>query len=253
MDMRKKIVEFLVHIRQMLRKIFHQDNEQLPFFIAIFIALIIVVGGINLFIDLTESMHSDGLVTYDSKITEFVTSFRNPNLTPFMQAITHVGDIYGYMVLTVICTISFYLIFKNWRYVLEMIFVLAISGLSNSALKNVINRARPDVDHLVSVATLSYPSGHAMSAISFYGFLIYLIYNIRMKAVFKFGLILLFSTMIFLIGISRIYLGVHFPSDVAAGYIAGFIWVIFCIILFHVIDLLRKRSKKKRMHEAKTS
>src|SRR5690606_42145209 len=74
---------------------------------------IIVVGGINLFIDLTESMHSDGLVTYDSKITEFVTSFRNPNLTPFMQAITHVGDIYGYMVLTVICTISFYLIFKN--------------------------------------------------------------------------------------------------------------------------------------------
>lgn len=253
MDIRKKIVEFLVQIRQLLRKTFHQDNDQLPFFIAIFIALIIVVGGINLFIDLTESMHSDGLVAYDSKVTEFVTSFRNPGLTQFMQAITHVGDLYGYIVLTFICTVAFYLIFRNWRYVLEMIFVLAISGLSNSALKQVINRARPDVEHLVSVATLSYPSGHAMSAISFYGFLIYLIYNIRMKAVFKISLIVLFSLMIFLIGVSRIYLGVHFPSDVAGGYIAGLIWVIFCIVLFHIIDLLRKRRKKKKMHEAKTT
>jgi len=133
-----------------------------------------------------------------------------------------------------------------------MFFVLAISGLSNTALKLLINRAAPDVEHLVSVATLSFPSGHAMSAISFYGFLIYLIYNIKMKRIFKIGLITLFSIMIFLIGVSRIYLGVHFPSDVAGGYIAGFIWVIFCIVLFHVIDLLRNRSKKKRMHEART-
>ena len=248
--MRKKIIEILIQIRQLLRSTFNQYNDQLPFFIAIFIALIIVVGGINLFIDLTESMHSDGLVTYDSRITEFVTSFRNPGLNKFMQAITHVGDIYGYLVLTIICTVLFYLKFKNWRYVLEMVFVLAISGLSNSALKQVINRARPDVDHLVSVATLSYPSGHAMSAISFYGFLIYLIYNIKMKKIFKIGLISFFSLMIFLIGVSRIYLGVHFPSDVVGGYIAGFIWIIFCIVLFHVIDLLRKRKKKKRMHEA---
>lgn len=251
--MRKKIIEFLIQIRQLLRTTFHQDNDKLPFFIAIFIALIIVVGGINLFIDLTESMHGDGLVTYDSKVTEFVTSYRNPGLNQFMQAITHVGDLNGYIVLTVICTVLFYLKFRNWRYVLEMVFVLAISGLSNSALKQVINRARPDVEHLVSVATLSYPSGHAMSAISFYGFLIYLIYNIKMKAIYKVSMIILFSTMIFLIGISRIYLGVHFPSDVAGGYIAGFIWVIFCIVLFHVIDLLIRRRKKKRKHEAQTS
>lgn len=211
------------------------------------------MGGINLFIDLTESIHSNVLSNYDSKVTEFVTSFRNPALNIFMQGITEVGDLNGYIALTVICTVLFYLKFRNWRYVLEMVFVLAIAGLSNSALKQVINRPRPDVDHLVSVATLSYPSGHAMSAISFYGFLIYLIYNIKMKRIFKVGLIFMFSSMIFLIGMSRIYLGVHFPSDVAGGYIAGLIWIIFCVVLFHVVDLLRKRKKKKRMHEAETS
>lgn len=253
MNSRKKIIEFLIQIKQLLRNTFNQYNDQLPFFIAIFIALLIVVGGINLFIDLTESIHSDVLASYDSKVTDYVTSFRNPELNLFMQGITEIGDLNGYIVLTVLCTILFYIKFKNWRYVLEMVFVLAIAGLSNSALKQVINRARPDVDHLVSVATLSYPSGHAMSAISFYGFLIYLIYNIKMKRIFKISLIILFSLMIFLIGISRIYLGVHFPSDIAGGYIAGLIWVIFCVVLFHVIDLLRKRKKKKRMREAETS
>lgn len=250
--MRKKIIEILIQIRNLLRNTFHQYNDQLPFFITIFIALLMVVGGINLFIDLTESMHSDGLVTYDSRVTEFVTSFRNPGLNKFMQGVTHIGDLYGYIVLTVLSTIFFLLKFKNWRFVLEIIFVLSISGLSNYALKQVINRARPDVEHLVSVATLSYPSGHAMSAMAFYGFLIYLIYNFKIKRIFKVGLIFLFGTMIFLIGISRIYLGVHFPSDVAGGYIAGLIWVIFCIVLFHIIDLLRKRRKKKRMHAEKS-
>lgn len=252
MNIRKKIIEILIQIRQLLRNTFHQYNDQLPFFITILIALLIVVGGINLFIDLTENIHSEVLASYDGKVTKFVTSFRNPGLNIFMQGITEIGDLNGYIGLTVICTVLFYLKFKNWRYVLEMVFVLALAGLSNSALKQVINRARPDVDHLVSVATLSYPSGHAMTAISFYGFLIYLIYNIKMKRIFKIGLIILFSLMIFFIGISRIYLGVHFPSDVAGGYIAGLIWIIFCIVLFHVIDLLRKRNKKKRNHEAET-
>lgn len=253
MNTRKKIIEVLIQIRQLLRNTFHQYNDQLPFFITILLALLLVVGGINLFIDLTENIHSEVLVSYDSKVTKFVTSFRNPALNLFMQGITQIGDLYGYIILTVLCTILFYIKFRNWRYVLEMVFVLAIAGLSNSALKQVINRARPDVEHLVSVATLSYPSGHAMSAISFYGFLIYLIYNIKMKIIFKAGLIFLFSMMIFLIGISRIYLGVHFPSDVAGGYIAGFIWIIFCVVLFHVIDLLRKRKNKKKEHEAKTT
>lgn len=249
--MRKQIIQVLIQFRKLLRDKFHQYNEHLPFIITILIALIIVVGGINLFIDLTETLQSDIIARYDRKITDFVISFRTPGLNKFLQFITHVGDIYGYLIMTALLTVFFYLKFRNWRFVLEVIFVTAIAALSNFALKEVINRARPDAEHLVSVATLSYPSGHAMSAIAFYGFLIYLFYNFKLNGWIKIGFILIFGFLILAIGISRIYLGVHYPSDVAGGYIAGFIWVLFCVILFHVIDLLRKRRRRKRNKQQK--
>ena len=245
--MRKKIIQFLLEIRKLLRDKFHQYNEHLPFIITLFIVLLLVVFGINIFISLTETLHSDALAKYDSKVTEFIISFRTPTRNKFLQFITEVGDFNGYLVMAIISTIIFYLKFKNWRYVGEIFFVLIVSGLSNVALKQVINRARPDADHLVSVATLSYPSGHAMSAIAFYGFLIYLVYTFKLKAWLKAGLILLFVFLIITIGISRVYLGVHYPSDIVGGYIAGFIWVLFCIVLFHIIDLLRKRRKNRKV------
>lgn len=244
--MRKQVAQTLVRVKQFLQDKVSQYNEQLPFIITIVVALIIVVTGINLFIDLTNTIHSDALARYDSRITDFFISYRSPPLTKFMQFITNVGDFYGYLFMATLSTIFFYILFKNWRYVFEILFVIIVAGLSNVALKQVINRARPDAEHLVSVASLSYPSGHAMSAISFYGFLIYIIYNLKLNRWFKTGLIIIFSLLILGIGISRIYLGVHYPSDVAGGFIAGFIWVVFCVVLFHVIDLLRKRMKKKK-------
>lgn len=245
--MRKKIIQFLLEIRKLLRDKFHQYNEHLPFIITLLIVLLVVVLGINFFISLTETLHSDALAKYDSRVTEFIISFRTPALNKFLQFITEVGDFYGYLVIAIISTIIFYLKFKNWRYVVEIFFVLIVSGLSNVALKQVINRARPDAEHLVSVASLSYPSGHAMSAIAFYGFLIYLVYTFKLKAWLKTGLILVFGFLILTIGISRVYLGVHYPSDIVGGYIAGFIWVLFCIVLFHIIDLLRKRRKNRKV------
>jgi undecaprenyl-diphosphatase len=57
-------------------------------------------------------------------------------------------------------------------------------------------------------------------------------------------LTLLFSVLIFFIGLSRIYLGVHFPSDVVGGFIGGLIWVAFCVVLFNIIDLLRQKRMR---------
>ena len=166
--MRKQVAQTLVRVKQFLQDKVSQYNEQLPFIITIVVALIIVVTGINLFIDLTNTIHSDALAGYDARITEFFTSYRSPPLTKFIQFITNVGDFYGYLFMATLSTIFFYFLFKNWRYVFEILFVIIVAGLSNVALKQVINRARPDVEHLVSVESLSYPSGHAMSAISFY-------------------------------------------------------------------------------------
>jgi len=243
--MRKHIYEFIKNAQQFIYSKFNQKDSKWPYFLLIFFLLIIVVVGINIFIELTDELSSKPLIKYDSAITEYVISFRNPTLNKFMQFVTNVGDIYGYLVLATVFTIFFYLKFKNWRYVIQMVIVLGMAALSNSALKQVINRARPDALHLVSVQTLSYPSGHAMSAIAFYGFMIYLCFTLISEKWLKFSLILLLIFLILTIGISRIYLGVHYPSDIAGGYIAGFIWVVFCIAVFNIVDLFRRKEQVK--------
>jgi len=134
----------------------------------------------------------------------------------------------------------FYFIFKSWRYVVQLMIVLLVAASSNLLLKQIINRARPDADYLVTVNTLSYPSGHAMSAMAFYGFLIYLIYTFNIPKLVKYCIIAFLAILILSIGISRIYLGVHFPSDIAGGFIAGFIWVVFCILILNILKIFKE-------------
>jgi undecaprenyl-diphosphatase len=243
--MKEKIIDFLRGLESILRNKFHQYNHKLPYIISIILALIIVVVGINVFVELTNTLNSDLISKYDAAITKYVISFRSPNLNNILQFITNLGDIYGYIVVTSICSLLFYFKFKNWRYVVQLVFVIIVSGLSNLALKEVINRARPTAEHLVSVQTLSYPSGHAMSATAFYGFLIYLCYFLKINKWLKGSLIFLCSFLIVSIGISRIYLGVHFPSDIAGGIIAGTIWLMFCVLILNIIDLFRREEESK--------
>ncbi|HET8752830.1 MAG TPA: phosphatase PAP2 family protein [Salinimicrobium sp.] len=227
------------------RNKFSRKNEDLAFYILIVIALVVFILGLNFFVEFTEQMQGKALTDFDRTITDFVISFRSPGRNLFFQFITDVGDLYGYLIATFLVTIFLFYKLRSWKFIFQLLAVIIVSGLSNLALKEVINRARPTIEHLVTVETLSYPSGHAMSAMSFYGFLIYLAFHIKMSRWLRGFLCVLFLFLILSIGISRIYLGVHFPSDVAGGFLAGLIWVAFCIVLFNVIYLLRKRKSSK--------
>lgn len=241
--MRQRIEEGIQQIVDFIRKHSSSKNENLPYYLLIFFAFVTIIIGINYFVALTEELSGKALIGYDRKITDFIISFRTPELNKFFQFITDTGDVYAYLIAVILAAAFFFWIFRSWKFILQLLFILILSGLSNIALKNAIDRSRPGIEHLVVVKTLSYPSGHAMSAMAFYGFLIYLLFQIKMPGWVRLFLTILFSSLILAIGISRVYLGVHFPSDVAGGYIAGLIWVAFCIILFNVIDLLRKRRK----------
>ncbi|WP_027124821.1 phosphatase PAP2 family protein [Gelidibacter mesophilus] len=238
--MRKAIRHFISKIGAFLREKFHQYDVTLPYIITVVIALIVVIGGINLFIELTETLKSDLLADYDQKITEYVIAHRSPALTKYFVFVTHVGDIYGYAIVLGIFAFMSIFVYKRWKYAVQIVLVLALSAISNLILKRFIDRARPGIEHMVSVETLSYPSGHAMSAMAFYGFLMFLFYRFKIPIFLKITVILLLAVLILSIGLSRIYLGVHFPSDIAGGYIAGLIWVIFCVLLFDVIEIFRR-------------
>lgn len=241
--MRNALKSIIDKIRKFLSHQLNKYDEKLPYVITVAIALVIVIGGINLFVELTDTLHTETLASYDQQITDYVISQRSTGLTKYFRFVTNVGDVYGYLIVLAIAVFISAVVFKRWKYIGQIALVLALASISNMMLKRAIDRARPGIEHLVSVETLSYPSGHAMSAMAFYGFLIYLLYTFRMNKLLKAAGILLLAVLILSIGISRIYLGVHFPSDIVGGFIAGLIWVFFCILLFNVIEVFRRDPK----------
>lgn len=222
-----------------------RKHPYFPFYLLIFVAFVVFVVGMNLFVDLSEEISGKAMRKYDTQITDFITSFRTPELNNFFQFITDLGDLYAYIIATTLAAIFFFFKLKNKWFLFQLLGVLILSALANIALKRAFDRARPTIEHLVVVKTLSYPSGHAMSAMAFYGFLTYLVFQIKMQRWLRAILASIFIFLILAIGISRIYLGVHFPSDVAGGFIAGLIWVAFCVVLFNIIALLRLRKSSK--------
>ncbi len=240
LSMKQSLYNFIKSVRKFLAETFHQYDKGLPYLITLIIALIIVVGGINLFIELTGTLKTGVLASYDASITDYIISYRSSALTTYFKFVTNVGDLYGYLIVLGIFVLVSLLVLKRWKYVLRATLVLALATGSNMMLKRFIDRARPGIEHMVSVETLSYPSGHAMSAMAFYGFLVFLVYKFKIHKVAKFLLILVLVLLILSIGVSRIYLGVHFPSDVAGGFIAGFIWVVFCVLIFDLVEVFRR-------------
>ena len=238
--MKQALIALIRKLRELLLRKFQQYNANLPYIITVTIALVLVIGGINLFVELTETLKTETLAIYDQQITDYVISYRTPLLTNYFIFVSQVGDIYGYLIVLISTVLLSILVFKRWKYVVQITTVLLLSSVSNMILKRFIDRARPGIEHLVSVETLSYPSGHAMSAMAFYGFLIYLFYRFKINIFLKVAIIIVLILLILSIGISRIYLGVHFPSDIVGGFIAGFIWVIFCILLFDLIEVFRR-------------
>ena len=95
---------------------------------------------------------------------------------------------------------------------------LFLSGALNQILKRIVQRPRPTEFRLIDESGYSFPSGHSMAAMSFYGFLIYITFNSNLNSKYKWGITIILSLLILLIGISRIYLGVHYASDVIAGF-----------------------------------
>src|SRR5690606_24418198 len=156
--MRQALYLFIKKFRDFLRHTFRKDNPELPYILTVLVSLIIVVVGISVFIELTEELKGDVLAQYDQQISDYVISFRTPILTEYFIFITNVGDFYGYLTMFVIAIVVSFLYFKNWKYILQTVFVLLLASISNVLLKRLVDRPRPGIDHMVVVETLSYPS-----------------------------------------------------------------------------------------------
>lgn len=243
--MREALLDVIQWIRKFIREKFHSKNEDLPYYLTIAISAVLFVIALNGFVQLTDEIAENDLQAIDEAVGEFVISFRSDALTTYFKVATDLGDRNAYIAFTVLMAAFFFLKKRSWKFIAQTTIVLLLATLSNIVLKRVFNRARPSLDHLVEVNTLSYPSGHSMSAMAFYGFLIFLCLRYRMARWLRFLLVSILVILILSVGLSRIYLGVHYPTDVAGGFVGGLIWVAFCAVVFSIFELLRKRQRAR--------
>ncbi|MCI5984274.1 MAG: phosphatase PAP2 family protein [Firmicutes bacterium] len=155
------------------------------------------------------------LITNDNKYFDNyiinLFKYKSDILTNIMKIITFLGSALSIILLTVLLII----VVKGKRNKILILINVIVTTLLNQLLKNVFQRGRP-IDSIIEESGYSFPSGHSMVSMAFYGFLIYLVYKSNIK--YKGLIVGLLSVLIVLIGISRIYLGVHYPTDVIGGF-----------------------------------
>ncbi|MCL4415370.1 MAG: phosphatase PAP2 family protein [Actinobacteria bacterium] len=221
--------------------------------IAVIISTEVLVGiflsffSFFLFLKIGQEVFEKDLVNFDKSVSLFFYTIRNPVLTKIMETITFFGS--GLFLTTSAVVIIIYLYIKNHRKESFLFFIVLAMGFAlNNMIKILVKRPRPDISPLATESTYSFPSGHTMSSFIFYALIAYFIFHFtkdKKLATLVSGISIL---IIILIGISRIYLGVHFPSDVIAGFIAGF-WVFVTALLIRQTITFYKLFKETRFRE----
>lgn len=167
-----------------------------------------------------EIMYGD-IIGYKLISTFLISDF----VTPIAKFITNFG---GAIFLS-IATVMLFLFIKNKKIGLSIISNIVIIAVLNQLLKRILQRPRPTEFIIVEETGYSFPSGHSMVSMAFYGYLIYLIYRYIKNKYVKWTLITILSILICLIGISRIYLGVHYTSDVLGGFLLSISYLVIYI------------------------
>ena len=184
------------------------------------------------FLALTEDVFNKEIMQGDIIGYKIISTFLISDfVTPIAKFITNFG---GAFFLS-IATIALLLLIKNKKIGLSIFSNIVIITILNQLLKRILRRPRPTEFRIVEETGYSFPSGHSMVSMAFYGYLIYLIYRYIKNKYIKWSLIVLLSILICLIGISRIYLGVHYTSDVLGGFLLSISYLVVYISLIKKI------------------
>ena len=192
----------------------------------------ILLISIIILIYIVRNLLYNDIANFDNVVYNFVAKFISEPLTDVALIITTLGSAY------VILPICLILIIVFWKKIEGIvIFInLIISFLANQILKRIVARPRPTEYRIVEELGYSFPSGHSMVGMAFYGLLIYFIYRKVKNPYIKWASCILLTILIFLIGLSRVYLGVHYASDVLAGFcISAAYLALFTQVIAHKI------------------
>lgn len=202
-------------MKEKIKEITKKNFKWLVLFIALIGFLALAEDVFN-----KEIMKGD-IIGYKIISTFLISDFA----TPIAKFITNFGGAIFLITLTVIL----FILIKNKKIGLSIFSNLVIITVLNQLLKRILQRPRPTEFRIIEETGYSFPSGHSMVSMAFYGYLIYLIYKYVENRYVKWISIVLLSILICSIGVSRIYLGVHYTSDVLGGFLVSISYLILFI------------------------
>lgn len=209
-------------------------------------ACVLLIG----FVVLSQSLSSGWLKEFDETIGSAVQSLRSDSMTPVAKFFTLLGNGITEFILFFVTALILLFKFKHkWETLVLFIGVLTAWGM-NTLLKNLFERDRPAGTWLIEEKGFSFPSGHAMVSSLFYGLIGYLLW-VNVRRIWKAAWLIPVITIVVVvcIGGSRIYLGVHNPSDVLSGFAAGGAGLIGCIMAIHRIRTRRTARSIQRTEQ----
>ena len=217
------------------------------------LVLLLIWVNLAMLSEIAENLvNSEGMKAIDGWAANALYNLRTPFLTWAMVHFTELGSVPFLTLIT--CLAGFYLLLRRKGYYLLALLISVLgNGTSVYLIKNYFHRERPENIASFSLTTYSFPSGHAAGAIALEGFLFYLLI---LKAKTRKAKLIWFSlgiTYIVLIGLSRLYLGVHFLSDVVGGYSLGFLWLLFAIVCLEYLSIKTEKKENQPAHSPKIS
>ena len=185
----------------------------------------------------TINVKNGRILELDLNIYKFFSeNIINDKLTPIVKVITHIGGAKIVFVLTILAIILIKGL-KNKLFLLTGI--VGTAGL-NVVLKYIVQRERPNINRLIPEEGYSFPSGHSMMSMAFYGMLIFLIFKYVKNTTLKWTLIVILTILLSTIGITRIYLGVHYPSDVIGGFLVSLTYLFILTEIYNKVKIEEK-------------
>jgi undecaprenyl-diphosphatase len=197
-----------------------------------FAATILALGTFLQIVD--DLAEQETIYHLDMQIRALMVNVVSPALTPWVVRVTDVGSVPVISGMVVVVA-GILLVRRQWWRMLELVVASAGGGLLVLVLKGLFQRARP-VETLVDAHGFSFPSGHAFGSTVFFGMLVRLAWSSTMPLFGRISATLLCALAVLLICTSRVYLGVHWLTDVMGGVTAGLTWLIACLIIVRVVE-----------------
>ncbi|WP_185759397.1 phosphatase PAP2 family protein [Kribbella jejuensis] len=207
-----------------------------------------VVGTIAFILQADAAVEGDGLAAFDPQLTQAFFDHRSAALSKVAQAVTFFGEIPVLTAATVIVAVLLRIVTRRWRPTAVLAAGMAGSAILTSVLKLVIGRHRPDSSFMLGaiINGFSFPSGHTLSGTCFFLLLAGLLWRSHAARGLKIGGTVIAVVLSIAMGLSRVYLGYHWATDVVAGWTMALTWLCLLATAIHLIGRRRDNGLNPR-------